>query len=55
MTNNWNKLERNQNKIVLINSSTSLGCLHSKDGVQFFHLNLPSGMHIFRCGMVLPK
>ena len=47
MIHNWNKLERNQNGTALTNSSTFLGCLHFKDGVQFFHLNLPSSMHLF--------
>ena len=47
MIHNWNKLERSQNGTALINSSTFLDCLHSKDGVQFFHLNLPSSTHLF--------
>ena len=33
MIYNWNKLERNKKGTTLINSSTFLGCLHSKDGV----------------------
>ena len=47
MIHAWNKLERNQKATDLISSSTFFGCLHSKDGVQFFHLNLPSSMHLF--------
>ena len=46
MIHTWNKLEMNQKATVLINSSTFLGCLHSKDGVQFSHLSLPSSMHL---------
>ena len=30
----------------LINSNTFSCCLHSKDEVQFFHLNLPSNTHL---------
>ena len=33
-------MEAKRDAIVLINSSTFSGCLHSKDGVQFFHPNL---------------
>ena len=46
MIHNRNKLERNQNGTALTNISTFLGCLHSNDGVQFFHLNLPSSTHL---------
>ena len=47
MIHAWNKLERNQKATDLVNSSTFLGCLYFKDGVQFFYLNLPSNMHLF--------
>ena len=33
MIHNCNEIERNKKETVLINSSTFLDCLHSKDGV----------------------
>ena len=47
MIHNYNEIKRNQEGTALINSNTFLGCLHSNDGVQFFHLNLPSSTHLF--------
>ena len=34
MIHDWDELKKELNKTVFINSNTSLGCLHSKDGVQ---------------------
>ena len=41
------KLKRKLNRTIFINNNTSLDCLHSKGGVQFFHLDLANNMHLF--------
>ena len=47
MIHDWNEFKKELNKAVFINNNTSLGCLHSKDGVQFFHLDPPNSTHLF--------
>ena len=45
MTNNM--ISQTMAKTTFINNKTFLRCLHSKDGVQYFHLDLPDNMRLF--------
>ena len=47
MIHDWDEFKKELNKTVFINSNISLGCLYSKDGVQFSHLNPPNRTHLF--------
>ena len=47
MTHDRSKLKRNLNRTIFINNNTSLDCLHSKGGVQFFHIDPPNCIYLF--------
>ena len=43
-----NVINQNMVKKVFINNNTFLGCLHSRDVIQRFHLDLQDDVHLFQ-------